>query len=274
MGWLAEVPALNRRCEMASYLADLGDRAEHLEGAILVESAVDDASLDLELEWLVEQVAKPGPVTAAIAGWRPKTDGDGRWRRLDAIEDAPGVVGVRQVLHGPGWTAEDLLDRRLTLALREAGRRGLRVEICVRPDQLVAVASLIAAAPETTVILDHLGRPRTGNPIDPIWIEALGRVAESPNVTTKMSGMVECVEGVGWSGSRFRPFVESALRHFGCERVLWGGNWPLCSVGGSMKLWLEATEEILASLSPEDRAAVLGGNVRRVYGLSTRPWSV
>ena len=268
MNWLDDVPVLNRPCELPSYVSDLGRGGMALEGAILVESAVDDASLELELEWLVEQVAKPGPVMAAVSGWRPTAGEAACRRRLDAIEDAPGVVGVRQVMHGPTWAAEDLRDRRLSLALQEAGRRGLVVELCVRPDQLVAVVDLVAAAPETTVVLDHLGRPRTASPIEPAWNDALGRVAESPNVMTKMSGMVECAGGGDWSVDRFRPFVDAAIGHFGFDRVLWGGNWPLCSLGGSLERWLEATAEILASSGPRERAAILEGNARRVYGLS------
>jgi len=267
MKWLDETPVLNRPCELPTYVADLGRGGLTLEGAILVESAVDDASLEAELEWLVEQVAKPGPVLAAVSGWRPTAGEAASLHRFEAIEDAPGVVGVRQVMHGPDWSAEDLQDPRLSLALQEAGRRGLVVELCVRPDQLVAVVGLAASAPETTVVLDHLGRPRTASPIDPNWNDVLGRLAELPNVMTKMSGLVECSDGGGWSTERFRPFVDVAIGHFGADRVLWGGNWPLCRLGGSLERWLEATAAILASASPGERDAILGGNTRRVYGL-------
>lgn len=274
MAWLAEVPDLGRSCGASEYLSDLGGRADDLEAAVLVESAVDDSAVGRELDWLIEQVADAGPVRAAIAGWRPMAESGPLRRQLDAISEAPGVVGVRQVMHSSMWTANDLGDPRLSRALREAGGRGLLVELCVRPDQLIAVAGLLAAAPDTTVILDHLGRPRTGSAPDPAWIDALGRVADAPNVVTKMSALIECAQGDAWSGSGFRPFIDAAITRFGSDRVLWGGNWPLCRIGGSMASWLEASEEILRSHPGPDRDAIFAGNARRIYGLSTGRTSV
>ena len=274
MAWLAEVPELERPCGISEYLSDLGGRADDLEAAVLVESAVDDSAVGRELDWLIEQVADAGPVRAAVAGWRPMAEFGELRKQLDAISEAPGVVGVREVMHSSAWTAEDLRDPRLSRALRDAGGRGLLVELCVRPDQLISVADLLATAPETTVILDHLGRPRTGAAADPAWMDALGRVADAPNVLTKMSALIECAQGDPWSASGFRPFIDAAINRFGSDRVLWGGNWPRCRIGGSMASWLEACEEILRSVPGPDREAIFAGNARRIYGLSTGPTSV
>jgi L-fuconolactonase len=51
---------------------------------------------------------------------------------------------------------------------------------------------------------------------------------------------------------------------------LWGSDWPVVNLAGGYERWLAATEALLALLTPEDRAAILGGNAARFYGLENR----
>ena len=46
---------------------------------------------------------------------------------------------------------------------------------------------------------------------------------------------------------------------------MWATDYPHPDHPGT---WVPALERMVADLSPETRAAVLGDNVRRIYGLS------
>lgn len=268
MSWLQGEPALDRDVSVDEYHQAFGPAVDRLDAAVLVEAAADDDALDDELEWIERHLDGTGPVRAAVAGWRPRSDPPLVRRRLDALNGVPGVVGLRHVLHPPDRTAADLLDDRHVQAVRLAGERGLLVELCVRPDQLEAAARLIDLAPGTRIVLDHLGRPRTAAPLDESWSEAMAAIAARPGVSTKMSALIECAEGSPWSVDRLRPFVQVALDRFGSDRVVWGSNWPVCFTTGTLADWVSASDRLLAGISPSERAAVLGGNARRIYAIS------
>ena len=268
MSWIDAVPALEGVFEVPDLLQSLGPLASRLAAAVLVESAVDDEALDDELEWIAACLESPGPVRAAVAGWRPFEGADSVDRRLDVVSGLPGVVGLRHVLHPPDRTATDVLDEAHVRAVRRAGERGLLIELCMRPDQLEAAVELVDLAPDTIFVIDHLGRPRTAGTPEIGWREAMGRLAERPRISTKLSALIECAEGSAWDAERFRPFFDAALAAFGSDRILWGSNWPVCFTDSTPGDWIAAADRLTAGLSESDRAAIAGGNARRIYRIS------
>ena len=268
MSWLGGMPALDRAFLVSDLQEDLGPLAGRLEAAVLVEPAVDAESLDDELEWFASQLSESGLIRAAVAGWQPRAGTADVLRRLDALSDLPGVVGVRHVLHPPEITAASVLEHDHVQAVRLAGERGFLVELCVRPDQLQAATDLIDLAPGTRFVLDHLGRPRTGEDLDPRWVDSLAALADRESLVTKMSALIECAQDSDADPEGFEPFVNTALDLFGADRVLWGSNWPVCFTQTSLSDWIRGSDRLLAKRSGRERTAILGGNARRIYGIS------
>jgi L-fuconolactonase len=56
------------------------------------------------------------------------------------------------------------------------------------------------------------------------------------------------------------------LACFGAQRVLWGSDWPVLELAADYGTWWQETQALLAPLSADEKAAVLGGNALRVYG--------
>jgi predicted TIM-barrel fold metal-dependent hydrolase len=268
IGWLEDVPRLNRPIRHDEYAA--AARPIGIDRAVIVEAAVDDAAVDEEVRWLHELVAAEGLVAAGVAGWRPAGDTGRTIAWLDRLEGLPEIVGVREVLHPASvGSAAPALASRIEACVH-AGERGLVVDLCARPDQLGSVETLVAAASGTTFVLDHLGRPDAAKALDPDWRMAIARIARHANVHVKISALIECAAGASWTAAGFRPFVSAVLGEFGCDRAMWGSNWPVCVDGISgLAGWFEATLACLDGQSPEGREAVLGGTARRVYGLSS-----
>jgi len=50
--------------------------------------------------------------------------------------------------------------------------------------------------------------------------------------------------------------------------VLWGSDWPVCELAGSYARVRELADKLIAGLSADERADVLGGAAIRVYGLT------
>ncbi|MAH65060.1 MAG: amidohydrolase [Phycisphaerae bacterium] len=261
--WLAGVPALDRTMSLEDYRVIAAKTG--IVGAVQVESDVDDGCLERELDEAVAVLGTRSLVRASVVGGRPGHPGFDAW--LDRVVRFPRVVGLRRVFHGLDGRPDAFLTTPLVDDLRRLGDRGLLFELCVRPDQLQAAIRLVDACPETEFVLDHLGRPEIAAGMTTDWTEGLRGIADRPNVVAKLSGLIECSAGGDWTVETFRPFVELALERFGADRLVWGGNWPVCELGGSLERWVSATRSLLADRSGAVREAVFEGNARRFYRL-------
>jgi L-fuconolactonase len=163
---------------------------------------------------------------------------------VDALARRPLVKGVRRVLHG-----ESRFDD-FAPPIARAGELGLVFDACVSQEQLPRLTQLVQACPETTIVLDHLGKPHSRQP----WSDDLARLAELPNARCKLSGM-EGELGPGWTESQVRPYLEHALAVFGEERCLYGSDWPLTR---DHERWRATVQRIAPGTLD---------NARAVYGL-------
>ena len=48
---------------------------------------------------------------------------------------------------------------------------------------------------------------------------------------------------------------------------MWGGDWPVCTLGGGLTTWIAATHALLAGTSESERSRLLSGNARRLWRL-------
>jgi L-fuconolactonase len=55
---------------------------------------------------------------------------------------------------------------------------------------------------------------------------------------------------------------------FGPDRVMFGSDWPVCTLAASYGRVVGAAEELVNDLSTAERAAVMGGTASSVYGLA------
>ena len=261
--WLAGVPDLDRAMLLEDYR--LVSARAGIGTAVHVETDVDDEGLERELAEVATVMRGNPLVRAAVVGGRPGRPGFEAW--LDGVAHLPGVVGLRRVFHGLDGEPEAFLTASLAEDLRRLGEQGLLFELCVRPDQLQTAIRLVDACPATNFVLDHLGRPDVAAGVTAAWSDGLGRLADRKNVVAKLSGLIECAAGADWNTETFRPFFELALGRFGPDRLVWGSNWPVCELGGSLERWVVATRSLLEGHSESVRNAVLEGNARRIYRL-------
>ena len=56
----------------------------------------------------------------------------------------------------------------------------------------------------------------------------------------KISGVVAYADGETWTLDDIRPYVEHAIACFGWDRVVWGSDWPVCTLTASLSTWVAA----------------------------------
>ena len=64
------------------------------------------------------------------------------------------------------------------------------------------------------------------------------------------------------------PIDLAFLEQFGPDRVIFGGDWPVCLLGASYAQWVAALKEVIASRPRRDQKKLLFDNAERLYRLS------
>jgi predicted TIM-barrel fold metal-dependent hydrolase len=260
--WLAGVPPLNADFTYETYARE----ARRLGIAAALHMEVDVAEADIEAETaMVEELAKaPGSLlVGAIAACRPESPGFPTY--LERIRANPFVRGFRRVLHVvPDELSEGALFRE---NIRRLGGTGLNFDLCVLPHQIEKAIALADLAPDVSFVLDHCGVPDIKSGGHSAWKGPLADIARRPNVTVKLSGL-PAYGAENWTLEDLKPYFDHVVESFGFSRMVWGSDWPVCTLGGGLSTWVGATQALLSGVSLDDRTQLLAGNARRLWKLA------
>ncbi|KAA0701108.1 amidohydrolase [Neorhizobium sp. P12A] len=260
--WLAGAGALNRDSLYEEYARD-AHRAG-ISDTLHMEVDVAPEDIEAETAYIKELSRQPGSlIRGAIASCRPEEDGFPAY--LDRVLADPFVKGFRRVLHVvPDDLSEGALFRENLKRL--AGTR-LTFDFCVLPHQIQKAIALVDLNPGIQFILDHCGVPAVKDGVSEIWKSGMTEIAKRPNVTVKISGVVAYADPESWTVETLRPFVEHSIQSFGWDRVVWGSDWPVCTLGGGLTTWIAATHALTSGCSADERARFYNGNAKRIWKL-------
>jgi predicted TIM-barrel fold metal-dependent hydrolase len=260
--WLADVAPLNRDFPYETYVVEARrcgvSDALHME----VDVAADD--IDAETRNVEELARQPGSlVRGSISSCRPEDDGFPAF--LDRQLANPFVKGFRRVLH---VVPDDLSEGATFRAnIKRLAGTARPFDLCVRPDQIDKAIALADLAPSVQFVLDHCGVPAVKDRAEHPWREQIAEIARRPNVAVKISGVVAYAEPETWTVDDIRPYVEHAIESFGWDRVVWGSDWPVCTLTASLSLWVAATHAVTLGCAADERARLFSINARRTWRL-------
>ncbi|MFM7315323.1 MAG: amidohydrolase family protein [bacterium] len=235
--------------------------------AVYMEVDVVPAQHSAEASYISDLCrAKTTPTRAAVISGRP--DSPDFTRYLDQFKGNTFVKGLRQVLHGPATPPEHCLKPEFVKGIRELGRRGLSFEICQREADLPNGVKLARQCDETQFILDHCGNPNVKARPGVAWMKAIDDLAACRNVSAKISGVIAGIDKEKDIATQLRAFVEHVWNAFGPDRVVFGGDWPVCLLGGTYSQWVTALRQIAEGRSKADQRKLFHDNAVRIYRLA------
>jgi len=261
--WEADTPALAGR---AFTVEDYQKASEGcgISGSLFMEVDVKPEHASAEAAFICKLAEdSSNRILGVIASCRPENSGFSA--HLENLRH-PRLVGLRRILH----TQPDELSRSSTFRenISYLGGQDLTFDICALARQLPIITELIDACPDTQFILDHCGGPDVAaGQLDP-WRTDLRELSLRPNVACKISGIIANADPANANTAALRPFVEHTIECFGWDRVVFGGDWPVCNLTASLRAWSEILDEILASVDPADRVKLDHHNAHRVYRLT------
>lgn len=211
--------------------------------------------------------ASGGPVVLGVVGWTDLA-APGVADELARLRELPGgdrLVAIRHQVQeepDPGW----LLRPEVLRGLRAVAVAGLAYDLVVRAEQLPAATAAAGAVPELSFVLDHLGKPPVAAGAPEPWSADLRALAARPNTAAKLSGLVTEAAPGAWSTAGLRPWADTALAAFGPDRLMFGSDWPVCTLAASYTEVLASARELTDGLSAAEQALVFRGTAARWYG--------
>jgi predicted TIM-barrel fold metal-dependent hydrolase len=260
--WIKDVPALQQDFSAERY------RTEALRcgigAAIHMEVDVDESDIETETKHVKALSAEPGSLLrGAISACRPEHAEFPAF--LERALADPFVKGFRRVLHVmPDDLSESATFRANIGRLKGGGRP---FDLCVMPHQIGRASALADLCPDVQFVLDHCGVPDIKDRAEHPWREHMVEIARRPNVVVKISGVVAYADPAGWTLADIRPYVEHSIACFGWDRVVWGSDWPVCTLTASLSTWMAAIQAIVQACSLDERRKLFADNARRMWQL-------
>lgn len=241
------------------------DLKPHLEACGIAGTVVVQAHQSVaEAQWLLELAAKHAWIRGVV-GWVDLTAPE-VGEVLDRLRADRRFVGVRHLWHNEA-RADWILQPTVIRGLRELARRGLTFDLLVRPRELAYVPAVARAVPDLRLVVDHIGKPPIGQGVLEPWLERLKAAAAFPQVWCKVSGLVTEADWATWKPSDLRPYVERVVELFGFQRLMFGSDWPVCTLAGRYEDVYAAGLEAAGPMSPSERRRLLGETAAEFYRL-------
>ena len=261
--WLKDLPVLNQSFRMNDYCDATKGLA--IEKSVHLEADVDEPFMVDETKHVLRLADRSdNPLEGVVACGRPESKDFKTY--LERILGHPKLKGIRRILH----TQPDDLGQSETFIenVNSLAGYGLSFDLCVLARQLPLAIRLVSRCPEVTFLLDHCGVPQVREKILDPWRANIHAIAKFPNIFCKISGLVAYADPHHWTVEDLRPYVDHAIECFGWDRVMFGSDWPVCTLSASYRQWVDALASLTRSAGEVNQKKLFQENAIRIYRLA------
>lgn len=258
-GWIGPQMAVLQKDHLPDDLAPLLE-STGLDGCVAVQAR---QSLD-ETEWLLA-LSDQAPFIKGVIGWvdlcSPYIH-----RQLERLCAQPKLRGVRHVVQDEP-DDQFMLRQDFLHGVSALQAFDLTYDILIFPRHLPVARRVVEQFPDQPFVLDHIAKPFIRDGVIEPWTEEIRRLAASPNVFCKVSGMVTEADWHNWQSADFLPYLDIVFEAFGPDRIMFGSDWPVCTVAASYPQVVEIVSDYVDQLSQDEKASIWGETARAFYGL-------
>lgn len=259
--WCRDIPLLHRVFSLDDYLEAAAGTG--INRTVFVEGNVDAAYRLAESEFYHALAERRPLISGIVAACRPEEETF--LFELEKLATLPLVKGVRRVLHVvPDETSQS---SRFVANIRRLADLRLSFDLCVLERQLPLARELVEQCPEVTFVLDHCGVPDIKSGRMEFWQKEITELAAFPHVVCKISGLVAYAGPEQSSADGLQPWFDHALEAFGWDRILWGGDWPVCTLAVPLEEWVAISHSLVKNATLEQKEKLFSRNAERIYRL-------
>lgn len=259
--WLESIPLLRRAFLPSEFSSVFSNSVTKI---IIVEGNVRTDQCEQEVDW-IESLVPTEPRIAAIVAFADLTNPDEQQRtaQLERLLARPLVRAIRHNIEGQpkGFC----LQRTFMGGVRTVHRLGGHFELCVTHDQLDDVLELVRSTPDGEFVVNHGAKPPIKSHFPQPWRSQLAELGCYENVACKISGLFSMADLTTQSPDVVRPFTEHIVDCFGHDRVMYGSDWPVCTLAASAEKWINCVQSITASWPERARHDFYHDNAAKLY---------
>ena len=236
-------------------------------------------------------------VGAGIVGRADLTLGSRVEPVLSALARAGGAR-FRGIRHITAWDADTSLlnpaypvprgllgDKTFREGFAVLGRLGMSFDAWLYHPQIDELASLAGAFPDARIVLNHVGGPLGSgvyggkrDEVFPRWAASIKALAAHQNVSVKVGGLGQAINGFGLSdraeppssdvlAATCRPYVETCIEAFGASRSMFESNFPVDKEAYSYPVFWNACKLLARGASNAEKTDLFAGTAARFYRL-------
>lgn len=200
-----------------------------------------------------------------VVGWVDLSAPDVE-NRLSHYKTFAKMKGVRHVLQD---------EKDIGFMLRPNFKQGisalkkfdLTYDILIYPEHLPNAIKLVKEFPDQPFVIDHLAKPVIRHKSIREWRNQIRAIASFENVHCKVSGMTTEAEWLDWHIEDFEPYTDVVLEAFGPKRLMFGSDWPVCTLASRYGEVMEIAQLCSTKFSVDEQALFWGKNAADFYHL-------
>lgn len=268
-GWIKGHPLFDRPYHVEDYAQDTA--ALQTEAMVFVECYADFTDLSgqyLEEVRFVETEAARDPRLRGIVAMAPLEQGkDCEPILAEMAARHPLVKGIRRIMEfDPDPRALTLSDGFIE-GVNLLAKYGFHFEINVHHHQMDIIRDFIRHIPDVPLILDHCGKPGIKEGALEQYRSDIKELAQASNLWVKLSGLAVEADHARWTKADLRPYIDATFDTFGFERVIYGGDWPVCLQATTLPRWVSVLDQALSGEPEAQRLAFFRNNANAFYRL-------
>ncbi len=255
--WISEEMKVIQRDFLPEDLAPILQK-NGINGCIAVQA---DQTL-AETDFLID-LAKKHDFIKGVVGWVDL--------RADDVDDVLEqyaenkiVKGFRHIVQSE-TDIEFMLRPKFKAGISALGLFDFTYDILIFHDQLDQAIQLVKLFPDQKFVLDHIAKPDIKSGEFVTWQTNIKKLALHQNVFCKISGMVTEAEWKTWKPTDFKVYLDTVVKAFGTERLMYGSDWPVCLVAATYEEQLGIVSDYFAGFSTLEKKKIMGGNASKFY---------
>jgi L-fuconolactonase len=264
-------PLFDRPYHVEDYQAACGDLV--IEAMVFLECYADfweGGGQYLEEIAFVEDEARRDPRIKAIIPMAPLEWGARVLPMLETMaQKHPSVRGIRRIMEFDADPRALTLSEDFIAGVNVLERFGWSFDINPNYTQMDIIRAFVPQiSADVPMILDHCGKPGIRQGAIAQFRDDMKDLARYPNMWVKLSDLPPYA-GPDWTEADLAPYIAATLEHFGPERTIYAGDYPICLQATSMTQWVEVLDRAFArmGLSESETRMIYRDNANRFYRL-------
>lgn len=114
---------------------------------------------------------------------------------------------------------------------------GLTIDLLINSNHISNVINFIEKWPDIPMVINHFAKPDIDNNEFKVWSKHIHNLSIYSNVYAKMSGLLTQTKALNIP--KMVDYFDCYFELFGAKRIMWGSDWPVLTLNGTYKNWLD-----------------------------------